>query len=490
MGDVPTSFKKWVFQVSIFPEASDPPLIVTNKALQKRAILVSRYAAPVARLFDLVFPPLLCWFTSAIYLRLMHENHDRALMYVSVGLLGGVLFVSFNQALGLYRRGSMNDAPGSTARVAAIWIATWLFIVFFGFLLKVSSELSRGALVIVVFAGLVPIIASRYLLARTVASLARSGRERVGLLWLGDAPNFGRPLRQSFDVTCACAVPLDQGATKRNESIRDFVRTAKMTGVDRVLVSVSVFDSVILRKILPQLRHLQTPVTLCADEWTSKIYGSPVRLTSETVGFELEPTRATATDLMLKRAIDIGFTLGALPFLLPVLAVVACATKLDSSGPVLFRQRRVGLDGREFTILKFRTMRVMEDGDQVTQARRNDDRVTRVGAFLRASSIDELPQLFNVLRGDMGLVGPRPHAVSHDRFYEDQIEDYALRRSVKPGLTGWAQINGSRGETATVDMMKRRIELDRWYVFNWTVWVDVRILFATVLSVIRNKDVY
>jgi Undecaprenyl-phosphate glucose phosphotransferase len=476
--------------VSFSPETSDAPDFSADQSVREESTFVLRRAAGAARLADLLFPPLLSWVASSVYLRLAHENHDRALMYVSVGFLCGILFVLFNQASGLYRRGSMADLSGSATRAAGIWVATWLCIVFFGFLLKFNSELSRGVLLIVVLVGFVPIVCSRFLLASSLASQARSGRERVGLLWLGDAPNFGRPIRRLFNVTCASAVPLDQGASMQTEAIRDFVRTAKMTGVDRVLVSVSSVDSVTLRKILPQLRQLQSPVTLCADDWTSKIYGQPVRLTSETVGFELEPTCATTTDITLKRAVDLIFTICALPFLLPVLAVIACAIKIDSSGPVLFRQRRVGLDGKEFTILKFRTMRVMEDGDQVLQARRNDDRVTRLGALLRASSLDEFPQLFNVLRGEMSLTGPRPHAVSHDRYYEGLIEDYALRRNVKPGITGWAQINGSRGETPTVEDMKRRIELDRWYVFNWTIWVDVRILLATVVSVLRNKDVY
>ena len=155
--------------------------------------------------------------------------------------------------------------------------------------------------------------------------------------------------------------------------------------------------------------------------------------------------------------------------------------KLESSGPVIFSQRRKGFNGREFKIFKFRTMNVLEDGHVIPQARRNDPRVTRVGRILRTTSIDELPQLLNVLRGQMSLVGPRPHAVAHDDGYTKVIAKYAFRQHVKPGLTGWAQVNGFRGETAQLELMERRVECDLWYIKNWSFWLDLRIIVLTVL---------
>lgn len=163
------------------------------------------------------------------------------------------------------------------------------------------------------------------------------------------------------------------------------------------------------------------------------------------------------------------------------------AVKFETKGPVLFRQRRVGFDNKEFVIYKFRTMKVMEDGEEVVQARFADERVTRVGRLLRRSSIDELPQLLNVIRGDMSFVGPRPHAVAHHYQYEALIASYALRHHVKPGLTGMAQIRGLRGETRELTQMERRVEQDLWYITHWSMWLDLSIMVRTCLVLLRHE---
>ena len=163
-----------------------------------------------------------------------------------------------------------------------------------------------------------------------------------------------------------------------------------------------------------------------------------------------------------------------------MMLATALLIKLDSAGPVLFFQKRNGFGGRSFYIVKFRTMHVLEDGQLIRQAQRNDPRVTRVGRILRRTNIDELPQLFNVLSGEMSLVGPRPHAAAHNEEYAKLVGNYAFRHHVKPGITGWAQVNGYRGETATVDLMAKRVELDLWYINNWSLWVDIWILLRTM----------
>jgi lipopolysaccharide/colanic/teichoic acid biosynthesis glycosyltransferase len=166
----------------------------------------------------------------------------------------------------------------------------------------------------------------------------------------------------------------------------------------------------------------------------------------------------------------------------PLLLLVALLIKLDSPGPVFFLQRRYGFNQNPFRILKFRTMTTLDDGPVVPQARHNDPRVTPLGRFLRKWNIDELPQLINVLKGDMSLVGPRPHALSHNREYEQKIALYARRHNVLPGITGWAQVNGFRGETDTDDKMRRRVDHDLYYIDNWSLWLDLRILAMTLFS--------
>ena len=170
--------------------------------------------------------------------------------------------------------------------------------------------------------------------------------------------------------------------------------------------------------------------------------------------------------------------------------MTAIAIKLDSPGPVIFRQRRSGFNGREFQIMKFRTMSVLEDGEAVVQAKRNDNRVTRVGNWLRRTSIDELPQLFNVLQGNMSVIGPRPHALAHDSAFGELVADYAYRHHVKPGITGWAQVNGFRGQTNTVADIEKRLELDLWYIDNWSFALDFKIALMTVIEITKGRNAY
>jgi putative colanic acid biosynthesis UDP-glucose lipid carrier transferase len=192
----------------------------------------------------------------------------------------------------------------------------------------------------------------------------------------------------------------------------------------------------------------------------------------------------------LKRAMDIMVAGGALLFFAPLLALIAMLIKLESPGPVLFRQSRGGLNGRSFTIFKFRSMRCQENGAKVVQAKRDDDRITPVGRFIRKTSVDELPQLLNVLMGDMSIVGPRPHALAHDEQYGALIPNYHLRFRARPGLTGLAQIRGLRGGTNAVEAMAARIDTDNDYIETWTLGGDIKILLMTVPHLLLAENAY
>lgn len=191
---------------------------------------------------------------------------------------------------------------------------------------------------------------------------------------------------------------------------------------------------------------------------------------------------------VLRGGLDVAVAAFALFLLAPLLAIVALLVRLDSPGPALFRQTRTGLNGRAFLIYKFRTMHVQENGAVVAQARRGDARLTRLGGLLRSTSLDELPQLINVLRGEMALVGPRPHALAHDRHYGALLSAYHGRFAVRPGITGWAQINGSRGGTPRLADMQRRVEFDLWYVENQSFALDLRILLATAIHILPGRS--
>lgn len=190
----------------------------------------------------------------------------------------------------------------------------------------------------------------------------------------------------------------------------------------------------------------------------------------------------------VKRGLDVTVSVLLILLLGPLLALVSLAILLDSRGPLVFAQRRTGLNGKTFAILKFRSMHVLEDGADVKQAVRGDARITRVGRVIRKLSLDELPQLFNVLAGDMSLVGPRPHAVAHDDYYGAAISNYAVRQQVKPGITGWAQIHGARGATPTLESMQARVDLDAWYVAHTSMPLDLMILARTPFEVLRSRN--
>lgn len=191
-----------------------------------------------------------------------------------------------------------------------------------------------------------------------------------------------------------------------------------------------------------------------------------------------------------KRLLDLGIAVPVLLIALPLLVLLGVVVRLETPGPALFRQKRIGHLGRPFDILKLRTMNVQENGDTVLQARPNDTRTTRIGRWLRATSLDELPQLINVIKGEMSLVGPRPHAQAHDTHYANLIPGYGRRQRVKPGITGWAQVSGLRGPTPTVDVMSERIAHDLWYVKHASLALDLKILLRTPLEVIRRRSAY
>jgi putative colanic acid biosynthesis UDP-glucose lipid carrier transferase len=245
-----------------------------------------------------------------------------------------------------------------------------------------------------------------------------------------------------------------------------------------------------LRAFLADLRVLPCPVVLVPVGATSPVFRRPIRDLGSAVCVELQRGPLTGLECVAKRSMDLLGAGLALILLSPLLAATALLIRLDSRGPVLFRQQRCGFNGRSFSIYKFRTMYVQEDGLSIIQARQDDRRITRVGKWLRRMSIDELPQLFNVINGTMSLVGPRPHALAHDGQFDKVVRSYAFRRRVKPGLTGWAQIHGCRGPTPTAVSIERRVQYDLWYVDNWSLRLDLMILLRTPLEVLRGRNAY
>jgi undecaprenyl-phosphate galactose phosphotransferase/putative colanic acid biosynthesis UDP-glucose lipid carrier transferase len=285
------------------------------------------------------------------------------------------------------------------------------------------------------------------------------------------------------------------GATLSNiahdiEVVDSGIMAARVKYAEQVLLALRWVDTSRTDIICERLRTLPLPVLLLPDRSVSSIFSRSSWGLCALTPIEVQRAPLSQHDLMVKRVFDVILAGLALAIFSPLLLLTSVAIKLDSSGPIIFRQRRRGFNGREFAIYKFRTMTVLEDGPTVRQVQRNDARVTWLGRLLRASSIDELPQLINVLTGEMSLVGPRPHAVVHDDEYAQLIGNYIFRHHVKPGITGWAQIHGCRGETADVALMEKRIQLDLWYINNWSLWLDLKIMARTCVEVLLGQNAY
>lgn len=243
-------------------------------------------------------------------------------------------------------------------------------------------------------------------------------------------------------------------------------------------------------ELVRTLRLASAPIRLIASADQAQFLRFPVSRVGSGFAFDIERPRLRLSDRLLKRVLDLTVAVVLCFFFSPLLLLAAAAISLSSTGPILFRQPRIGRDGHVFLIYKFRTMTVEETGSEVVQATRFDPRVTPLGRFLRSSSIDELPQLFNVLLGEMSLVGPRPHAVAHDHDFASRAENYRLRQLVKPGLTGLAQVSGARGEVQDGPALERRVALDLQYIESWSVLLDLVILLRTAMVVFDFRKTY
>ena len=273
-------------------------------------------------------------------------------------------------------------------------------------------------------------------------------------------------------------------------TLSELVEDARSGKIDRIYIAMSMKDETRLRDIISQLTDTTCSVLLIPDVFTFNILQSR---TEEINGVPVVPlfdTPLNGINMVFKRMEDVVVSSIILLLISPVLCTIAVIVKVTSPGPVIFRQIRYGMDGKPIRVWKFRSMTVMENDTKVIQATKNDVRVTKVGKFLRRTSLDELPQFFNVLFGQMSVVGPRPHAVSHNEQYRSLIQGYMLRHKVKPGITGLAQINGWRGETDTLEKMEKRIEYDLMYIRSWSVWLDLKIIFLTVFKGFINKSAY
>jgi Undecaprenyl-phosphate glucose phosphotransferase len=421
--------------------------------------------------------------------------------YLAVGALAALNVTTTLAAVGGYKFQTLVTLKRQTLDVTLVWVGVFFALLGIAFTLKIGEALSRGATLGFFVIGLLFLSVWRVLVAHLLASTLANGTfaKRKTMLVadqtlistskvLGEIARYGYVPRVVFEIN-----PEEYTATTSSanlpERLTSAIRVARQEAVDNILLLIRWEHSYCIESILLALSVLPIPVYLIPDEGIIR-YLSRTHCIGPVWTAELKRAPLSKFEQLLKRTIDLIAAGLGLFLLSPLLMFVALSIKLDSNGPVLFTQWRSGFNGRLFRIFKFRTMSVLEDGPVIRQAARNDPRFTRLGRWLRRTNIDELPQLLNVLRGEMSLVGPRPHAAAHDCEYERQIAAYAFRYQLKPGITGWAQLNGYRGETRTLDLMSRRVEYDLWYIKNWSFWLDLKILLGTVVGEIWRPRGY
>jgi putative colanic acid biosynthesis UDP-glucose lipid carrier transferase len=270
-------------------------------------------------------------------------------------------------------------------------------------------------------------------------------------------------------------------------SFPDVAGFVQSRGVDEVYITLPLGSQPRIVELLEKLQDTTASLYFVPDIFGISIIQGRLKDLNGVAVVGLCETPFTGVNAALKRCSDVLIAASILLLVSPLMLAIAAAVRLSSPGPVIFKQRRNGLGGEEIVVYKFRSMRTMDDGDQVRQATRDDERVTRVGRWIRRTSLDEMPQFINVLQGRMSVVGPRPHAVSHNKAYREVIRAYMVRHKVRPGITGWAQINGYRGETDTVEKMRRRVEYDLEYLRNWSIALDLEIIMRTVRLVFFDR---
>jgi Undecaprenyl-phosphate glucose phosphotransferase len=421
-------------------------------------------------------------------------------VYVGIGIVASLIYVFAAWLLGLYELHVLL-VRRDYWRVLICWFFAVMLLALLLFLLKLGSHISRGSIVFLMALGLLLLVAWRNMAKRlirwTLSKGAIHGRHAIVIGTDEELASFDREkLLRSYGTTELDRFVLPPDDEKEPRSSFDpsrldaAVERAGELSAEEIVLALPWHDRAQLNVVRDRLRMSPLPVRLLPDQSVRSILSQPVASQEGALSIALQRGPLTPSEQFIKRIFDIVVAGSILLIMSPVMLAAAGAIKLTSSGPMVFRQRRNGFNGREFLIYKFRTMSVLEDGPVISQAKPADRRITKLGRLLRRFSIDELPQLINVLRGNMSLVGPRPHALSHNDQYGMLIADYAFRHHVKPGITGWAQINGLRGRTARLEQMASRVEYDLWYIKNWSLWLDVKIVARTCIEVLRGRGAY
>jgi Undecaprenyl-phosphate glucose phosphotransferase len=436
-----------------------------------------------------------CLLTSIIYFKLAKIEWPPGFEYIAAIFLIPPLVVL--SAIGFRQYSAIQTHSRDRFMLSGVGAVALAFALFLSllFVVKVADWYSRGTF----FSQLIGVSVVVLIMRRsTYAYIRRSIHSGIvearKAVLVGDVNLNVEIVKELHQFGIRCAGVLDLPYTHTNllpgkaefaRNAKEFVERCRELEPDDVIFLAAATDFSLVSMLVDFLSELPVSVHVVPIGVRGLWGAAKISNFGRTVAIQVLNPPLSRFDLILKRAFDICVSVASIILLTPFLLMVSLAIKLDSRGPVLFKQKRQGYNNRIIHVLKFRSMTIVEDGETsetFTQAKSNDARITRLGHMLRRSNIDELPQLFNVLRGEMSIVGPRPHPIALNKIFETRIAPFSRRHKVKPGLTGWAQVNGFRGETDTVAKMQRRIEYDLYYIDNWTFFLDLKIIVMTLFS--------
>ncbi|HLH98884.1 MAG TPA: undecaprenyl-phosphate glucose phosphotransferase [Xanthobacteraceae bacterium] len=476
----------------------------TSSVLRLRSFATRTSLLGAFLLSDFAVIVAMAWATGTSYHLLVHQYAGNSVSYLQLGVLSAIIFVIPNLFRGEYSLPNFFTFRPHLRRSIQLWNVTCVCLLALGFLTQITVVYSRGWIISFYALTICALLALRYAYVRMTVLGSRAGlisAQRIFLVGTGrqieEFVTRYRPRNFGVNVVgCHFLTPVEANASaqlRKEVLARDLgqvVTGARALQPEAIVLLIPWHETDMIDACADALRKLPVELHLGPEHILDRFDEVQILKVGPISRLQLTRLPLSRLELVEKRIFDVLFASVALLLLTPLLIVTAVLIKLDSPGPVFFLQRRFGFNQQPFQIIKFRSMRTSEDGPVIRQAQRHDPRVTRVGWWLRRFNIDEVPQLINVIKGDMSLVGPRPHALAHDREFGERIFTYARRHNVKPGITGWAQIHGLRGETDTDEKMRARIEHDLHYIDNWSIWLDLQILVRTVISPRSYRNAY
>ena len=421
-------------------------------------------------------------------------------LHVTVALVGAAILQFLASVSEFYRSITERTNSKHITKIVLIWLITCALVLLWGFVVGETDKFARS--VIGLWFALTPVvlIAWHLMIRMAVASIRANSASDVVVFGAGEVgEKFAREVRHSPWLGYKIAGFFDDKRAQGEAvagmpvlgSIAEGIELAKKSQWRKAYIALPLKAQDKIEEIIDQLADSAVDIELIPDIFGFELINAKISQVGSLPVIALQASPISGYNAALKRLMDITVSAAILAITSPFLLAIALAIKIENPKlPIIFKQRRCGLNGKEVIVWKFRTMTVLEDGDRVEQAKQNDTRTTKLGKFLRRLSLDELPQLVNVISGSMSLVGPRPHAITHAKNFRRVAPTYMRRHLVKPGITGWMQINGMRGEVDSDAIIHKRAELDLYYVQNWSLWLDIKIIALTALREFGNKKAY